>query len=704
MNKHFEILAKGSPDYTTLYNHIEYVRLATIKFATHLNLDIKIANYGAILHDIGKTSPIFQKRLNPEYVRSINDLPFRHEIASLFFLSLFDKSIHSELIEMVISHHMSIIKDKKDLGLFDLLIENGIDDLFTNHSKDFENWMSIALDIFECFGIGIKLISFEEAKNNLIEVIEYCKNNIFNNYGYSKWRGLLMGGDYFASSLNSCTESALNKVFNIPNLFYYHNREKSLLYPLSLKSSESNKKHTIVVAQTGCGKTDFLFRRCSGRVFYLLPFIASINAMYERVKKDINKDNEFADIRVLHSSSKIVITNQTIENKLIQSQFGSSVKITTPHQLASICFGIKGYESILLDLKDSDIILDEIHTYSNKIQGIVIKMIEILNFMNCCIHIGSATMSTSLYNKILSILGEENVYEIKLSIDEMNEYNRHIIHKHNAFDDTILKIINNSLLKNEKILIVKNRVSDSQEIYRKIKKFYPNITTLLLHSRFKRERRIELEKILYQINKKNESAIVISTQVVEVSLDISFDLLITDVAPIDSLIQRFGRINRIRPIKELKHIYLLAPPKSEGDALPYGLDVLNKTYVILPDNQLLEGKKIQELIDFVYPDIEILSVDVATIFNDGEFNSLHKLQHNSKSLLLDELGITSVSIILDSDVDLYKKSNSDKKLMLEIPVDYRSIQKLNLKQLQESKNKPFIISHNFYTNDLGLCL
>ncbi|MDZ7763228.1 MAG: helicase-related protein [Melioribacteraceae bacterium] len=52
--------------------------------------------------------------------------------------------------------------------------------------------------------------------------------------------------------------------------------------------------------------------------------------------------------------------------------------------------------------------------------------------------------------------------------------------------------------------------------------------------------------MINNFNSSDEACIVVSTQVVEVSLDISFDLMITETAPLDSLIQRFGRINRIR--------------------------------------------------------------------------------------------------------------------------------------------------------------
>ena len=80
---------------------------------------------------------------------------------------------------------------------------------------------------------------------------------------------------------------------------------------------------------------------------------------------------------------------------------------------------------------------------------------------------------------------------------------------------------------------------------------FSHVESLLIHSRFQRGRRAALEKQLKVMeqdskDKTPEACFVVATQVVEVSLDISFDLMITEAAPLDSLIQRFGRVNRRR--------------------------------------------------------------------------------------------------------------------------------------------------------------
>ena len=367
----------------------------------------------------------------------------------------------------------------------------------------------------------------------------------------------------------------------------------------------------MVTAPTGAGKTDFLLKRCRGRVFYTLPFQASINAMYDRIKTDLNDTD--AQIYLLHAASNLIAEDGTLEEVILQRHIGASVKVLTPHQMASLVFGIKGYEAMAADLQGCDIILDEIHTYSDIIQSIVLRIIEILLALNCRIHIGTATMPSALYEKVLSLLGnKEKVYEVKLPNDTLASFNRHIIYKVESFDQCGIWL-SDAIAHQQKILIVCNQVKRAQQLYLELSDRYPDVQRMLIHSRFKRGDRQRLEQELKnKFNALSETCIVVSTQVVEVSLDISFDLMITECAPIDALIQRFGRINRKRSaatIGKYKPIYVLAPPENEREARPYSLPVLQRSYEVLPDGAVLHETGIQQMLDKVYPDITITNID-----------------------------------------------------------------------------------------------
>lgn len=681
-----------------LSQHLKDTARFAVMIARHLNMDEHIAYHGAILHDIGKAATKFQKSLAEGYVRQPGKV-FRHEIASLFFLSLFPEDEQDRLIDMIVAHHKSIYNDAGHKGILDMW--DNEPNCLNNHIEDFETWSMDALNILKEIGLNIHPIDRRQAEASLYKAIDYCESR---TYGYSVWKGILIAADHLASALEpGRTDAVATRLFIQPALDFYSGRSKEL-YPLSLLSTDDKRKHTLVTAPTGAGKTDFLIRRCKGRIFYTLPFQASINAMFERIKDDLKNTN--ADIRLLHAASSLRVEQDGIEETVLQRHIGASIKVLTPHQLASLVFATKGYEAQLVDVMGCDVILDEIHTYSDMIQSIVLKIVEILVSTGCRIHIGTATMPSALYNELLKLLGgRENVYEVLLNDKTLDSFDRHTVHKNNNFEE-LLPIIGEAVKNKQKVLLVANRVKQAQQWFESLDELYSDTPKMLIHSRFRRVDRNNLERQLQNtFNTSADACIVVSTQVVEVSLDISFDLMITECAPIDSLIQRFGRINRKRTeltIGNFKPVYIIAPPDAKTDALPYSLDVLQRTFEVLPDGQVLHERNIQELIDKVYPEISFMNIDLSAVFVNGKW-LLKELWHNPKSALLEALDIDSIACIDENDRELYEHSSFIQQSMLEIPVSYRSIGYRKLDQ-STAGTKPFVIPHTAYDTMKGLLI
>lgn len=659
MGRYDYILAKS--DGTPLKQHLIDVARVAETIARHVGRSPTIAVRGAHLHDIGKTSPAFQQRLR----RGAQMPPgsfFRHEIASLFFLSLIDDSRERDcVIEMIVAHHKSIIRDQRGLGLLDL---DECNDPF-DHLKGWSDWSPAAIGILDELGWKTHPISLEEATDNLQYAIDYCRS-LSNTC--SLWKGLLMAADHFASAMQEKTGEAASRLFISPDLTYYGSRQSDL-YPLSLTAADSEKPHTIVVAPTGAGKTDFLLRRCRGRVFYTLPFQASINAMYDRFKTDLAGTE--AQIYPLHAAIALKLDNHY--EYTLSHLIGSSIKVLTPYQLASIAFGLKGYESIVLDLKGCDVILDEIHTYAKTAQAMVLKIVEILIPLGCRIHIGSATMPTVLYHKLYELLGgDQTVYEVKLKEQTLQSFDRHIIHKISCIEEA-QPIIDQALQEGQKVLVVCNQVRLAQETFRRLTGRHPQTPAMLIHSRFRRQDRAQLESDLRErYNHSSQACLVVSTQVVEVSLDISFDLMVTECAPLDALIQRFGRINRRRTADTIGHfkpVYVIAPPSQEegSKALPYDWDILNRSYQALPDGELLREEAMQQLLDSVYPDITIEDIDWGSAFNNGQW-TMKSLKHAPRSALFDLVDFDSILGVLESDYERYLESPYRDRSRLEIPL------------------------------------
>lgn len=145
MNNYNHILAKSVENgATTLESHLESVADFAVVAARYAGMDTEVALQGALLHDIGKASVVFQKRLRSK--PSPLELPFRHEIASLFFLKLVSPDLQPFMIDMIVAHHKSIYKDVSGTGIIDL--ENEYEeDILQFHLSDFSLWASEAIGI-----------------------------------------------------------------------------------------------------------------------------------------------------------------------------------------------------------------------------------------------------------------------------------------------------------------------------------------------------------------------------------------------------------------------------------------------------------------------------------------------------------------------------------------------------------------------------
>lgn len=665
----------------TLLDHTRQVKAAAEAIAAHLGYEVRLAGLGAALHDLGKAHPHFQAKIYGEEVPLHEQFPHRHELSSLGFLPLFDRADWPALVDMVVAHHKSIRQDARERGILDLQRLGG--PWVANHLLNWESWSADALAVLAALHVPVAAsqVTRAEAEAALRYAVEHCRAQL-RSPDWSAWRGVLMAADHFASALQHDTHKHLVGLFDKPNLSFFQSRAGDALYPLSQMSAADERPHTLVVAPTGAGKTDYLFRRCRGRVFYTLPFQASINAMFERVRRAATGGH----VRLRHAMSKLVEgrTGRDVAEKLLQDKVGAAVKILTPHQLAAVAFGLPGYEAVLLDVRGCDVILDEIHTYSDKAQAMVLAIVDVLVQAGCRLHVGTATMPTALYDEVRRRLGGPTaVYEVRLPDEVLDEFNRHEVHKiardpehSEALAATVDALLHQAFADGEKVLIICNTVVGAQAEFERLQRAFPTVKAMLLHSRFRRIDRAKLEeKLTQEFDGQPGPCFVVSTQVVEVSLDISFDRMITEAAPLDALVQRFGRVNRRRSqetIGRLKPVHVIEPaPKT----LPYNREVVLRSYAQLPDAALLPERDLQRCLDAVYPDLTLADIDTHLIWDNGELIE-GALTHRSRSVLVEALEIETAACILEADYEEYIRDTTpwERRIELEIPISWRTIQ------------------------------
>ena len=709
---------------TTLLAHTQHV-VSAMEIVARVWLPAQqhaLARHGAILHDLGKAHPYFQTTLQPGFKRPRVDtaVPHRHEISSLLFLPLFDKSEWPALVEMVAAHHKSLSADgsgQTGRGLWDLVEREGPKAVFARHTEEWEAWQPAVLEIAAAFGLPTRPLTLADYKEAFYFAHAHSET-CHHEAGRNTWRGLLMSADHLASALEEGTETLTKNFFRVPDLSPFDERAQiadPVLYPLAKYNTSDPRPHTLVVAPTGSGKTDFLLRRCrNGRVFYMLPFQASINAMYLRLDELLNAKATGADktdIRRVHAASRIEITQEkkgdSIEEHLLQRHPGAAIKVMTPHQVASLVFATSGHEAAALDVQGQNVILDEAHVYDAQSQAMVLAIVRSLVALGANVHIGSATIPESLERELLQPLGDDKtVYSVRLSDAELQTYNRHIVHKL-PDEEAARQTVADALQNNQRVLFLANRVQTAQERYAWAKEQFPDTPILLLHSRFRRCDRAEHEQRITEFNDKKGPCLVCATQVIEVSLDISFDTLITDAAPLDSLIQRFGRVNRRRGENQgLRPVYVIAPPEKAGEAKPYQLDVVQRSFDQLPDGELLEETSVQQKINAVYPEVQITEIDVHLAVDKNGNPTFRQLCHQPKSILLEILEIDTAACIRASDEDDYKTGRGNDRALLEIPLTWRTVRPHagSWRQLKDTGNNPFIVPDAEYDKDVGLLL
>ena len=510
---------------------------------------------------------------------------------------------------------------------------------------------------------------------------------------YVMLKGFLHRADYCASAGVSIFEPAPN---------YTKDKIKKHIQKFSnqwqLDTLKNNlDENVIMLAGTGMGKTEFALYWAAGKkTFYTLPIRTSVNAIYERIKNTFGLSLE--QVGLLHSNATEYLLNPAEDssdesmNQMLSTidmmrQMSMQVSVSTADQIFSSVFHYPGYEQIYSTMAYSRIIIDELQAYDPGIIATILHGLVDFSKLGAKFCIITATLPEFCIKYL-----DEKLGNIKKPAKQYKKIARHQIKlvDGNIDGTQAIEIIKSCAKeKDKKILIIVNTVKTAINLKKILDK---NIQTNLLHSRFIYEDRMKKEK---NIIRATENGIWITTQVVEASLDIDFDVLITEISTIDSQIQRWGRIWRNRRdvpyTKDTPNIYILKHPSDNGAI--YNNDIVKKTHDVLACK---EGKKLSDSDAF----------DMFNeIFSDKALEGTHYLESFEKSIrMLEELNFTAekkadaqklfrdvpnISVIPKS---VYEENKSDiDQNILNLHQDSKLKRR---KALMEIKNKTASISYN----------
>lgn len=209
-------------------------------------------------------------------------------------------------------------------------------------------------------------------------------------------------------------------------------------------------------------------------------------------------------------------------------------------------------------IAQSAFVFDEVHSYGERLFGALIRFLK--TFRGARILLMSASFTDGQVQAICQVMAElgEDIKCIKgpKELEELHRYQFQSVSSSTEAWDSVLETLKNR----QKVLWVTNSVRDAVTIYEQaIKRLSGiNFTPLIYHSRYRYQDRLDRhQEIIKAFDPEQLNPVfAITTQVCEMSLDLSANLLVTAIAPPHALIQRLGRLNRFVEVNEQGKIVL----------------------------------------------------------------------------------------------------------------------------------------------------
>jgi len=344
----------------------------------------------------------------------------------------------------------------------------------------------------------------------------------------------------------------------------------------------SVRGHCIAIAPTGSGKTEasllWALRNLEdmggGKLIYLLPTMVTANSIFHRLQEFFGEGN----VGLTHSTASLLFANEeedraVVRHALFDKTFMTPATVATVDQLLFAGFNTGKWPVVESNAMNSVIIIDEIHAYDPWTLGLLIEAIRHFSKYGARFMLMSATLPRYILDLLTAAL--PNASEIR--DDSLLDSAR------NSFftvDTPIKKAVDNvidAVDKGAKTLVVANSVGACQDLYETFRDC--ELEPICYHSKFTLRDRARKEKVI----ESAATRLLVATQVVEVSLDIDFDLMFTECAPPDAIVQRAGRVNRRRE-KENTCISIYQPSRvSEKIYDPDQTGLLAKSFEVFRD-------------------------------------------------------------------------------------------------------------------------
>ncbi len=334
---------------------------------------------------------------------------------------------------------------------------------------------------------------------------------------------------------------------------------------------------TVVESDTGSGKTEFALAYASlliqaelaDGVVFGLPTQATANGLFSRIGEAADKLFPDAKTTLAHGKSKFLFSDESgFLHQSNKRAFLGSMSVATIDQILMGVLGIRHQFVRSFGTRKSVLILDEIHSFDAYMMGLIDQVLKGQHQAYSNVILLSATLPNSLKDKLIeSYKGKSSNQTYPLISHTDLQGNTQEFTLAGLEEASSKKVVMSQLWRSATLLpnaeqlnqvegwvdagamvgIICNTVADAQRLYRQMKLSNVDMPIDLFHARYTFGDRKKLEdKVLHDYGKdaKRKGRLLIATQVIEQSLDLDFDVLISQIAPIEFLMQRMGRLWR----------------------------------------------------------------------------------------------------------------------------------------------------------------
>lgn len=461
--------------------------------------------------------------------------------------------------------------------------------------------------------------SFKRLSNEL-RLIDFEKA-ILQNYEFAGCRSYLQLADHRASALEE------NKCVPLFTPFSYSfNEEWTRRNVQKIAEDNWQDKLLLIRAPTGAGKTDACLlwakkqieNNRADRLVIAMPTRFTSNALA------INVESSLSETGLYHSSSwftkyypKASESSKSFDYQRLQHEFAKLLETpitvcTIDHLLISLTHVKEEHHAITFNLANSCVVIDEADFYDDFTQANILELLKVLYIMNVPVLIMSASLPESAL-KMYQTTG----YLPKAIKEDRSDWQRIRCNIANKIEYEELNEIENILeqAQSQPTIIYVNTVAKAMSMYNWFQK--RNVKPILYHSRFAEPDKVKKEDLLIKnLGKKaweenKATGIAILTQIGEMSVNISSNYMISEICPMDRLVQRVGRLSRFD--NTIGTLNVLIPQKKNSlYPAPYGSYHQGKGWQpILPMTETLRlleckgynAKEFVELINLIYPEM-----------------------------------------------------------------------------------------------------